>query len=642
MGQSLRRKTATGLYCVTWAVGIALFLSTAAMAASEPKSGGILRFAVESEPSNYDCQANVSFSFLESVAPNYSTLLKFDTTNYPQVIGDLAESWSISPDKLTYNFRLRSNVLFHDGAPLTSSDVKASYQRILHPPPGVISARQSDYASIVAIDVPDPLTIIFHLQRPDAAMPARFASPWNCIYQGARLDADPQFPRTHVLGTGPFVFVEHKTGEHWIGRRWDHYFQPGKPYLDGYEADFMSGSSVVKSMQAGEVMGGFRSFAPAERDELEATLGDRINVQESPWLFNLMLVFNSKQPPFNDPRVRRALSLAIDRWGMANTLSHTTVLKFVGGLMRPGFEMATPEAALATLPGFSHDIAASREEARRLLAEAGLHDLKITLVSRDLPSAYGPSAEAVLDAWRAIGVTANEVRLNAKDWHMALESGHFTVAFDYEGDAFDDPTLQLAKYVSHSVSPSSYAHSFDQTLDDLYVGQATSTDPRKRADIVRDFERRALTEAYSVPILWWNRIVITPASLRGWNMTPSAYIGQDLADVWIDSQIPGTGAPPPGTATTGATTHIVFPTSSPAPEGVTAPTKAAAPTGVPAPTAPLRSPLAPTEATAPDASGAAPPRPAAAPVMHPPAVGATAGDAHAEAQPKRQVASGTR
>jgi peptide/nickel transport system substrate-binding protein len=538
-----------GLRNVAWTIGIALLAVTlpafigpafigpavtGARAEPAPKHGGTLLFTVDSEPSNYDCQANVSFAFLHPVAPHYSTLLKFDTANYPQITGDLAESWTVSPDKLTYSFKLRPNVLFHDGTPLTSSDVKASYQRIIHPPPGVVSARQIDYASISAIDTPTPLTVVFHLKWPDAAMLPNFASPWNCIYQGAKLEADPQFPATHILGTGPFVFVEHEKGKHWIGRRWDHYFQPGKPYLDGYEADFVAGPGVVKGMEAGQVMASFRSFTPAERDGLESALGDRVNVYESPWLINLMLVFNTKQPPFDDAGVRRALSLAIDRWGMAETLSHNTFMKFVGGLMRPGFAMATPEAALATLPGFSRDIAASREEARRLLADAGVHDLKITLVNRDVPIPYGPAADAVIEAWRAIGVTATQVKLNTKDWLAALEGGHFAVAFDFDGDYFDDPTLQLAKYVSRSLSPSNFANSSDPMMDALYIGQAISTDPQQRARIVRDFERRALTESYSVPILWWNRIVVTSASVKGWNMTPSHYIGQDLTDVWLD------------------------------------------------------------------------------------------------------------
>src|SRR6516225_3339409 len=122
-----------------------------------PKRGGILEFGVEAEPPNYDCHANVSFAFLHPVAPHYSTLLKFDAENYPQVKGDLAQSWSVSADKLTYTFKLRPNIQFHDGSHLTAADVKASYERIVHPPSGVTSARQVNYASIGSIDTPDPL-----------------------------------------------------------------------------------------------------------------------------------------------------------------------------------------------------------------------------------------------------------------------------------------------------------------------------------------------------------------------------------------------------------------------------------------------------------------------------------------------------
>src|SRR6185312_4174958 len=113
-----------------------------------PKRGGTLVFAVESEPANYDCHANVSFAFLHPIAPHYSTLLKFDADNYPAVVGDVAESWTVSPDKRVYTFKLRGGVLFHDGTPLTSADVKASYERIVHPPEGVFSARQATYTAI--------------------------------------------------------------------------------------------------------------------------------------------------------------------------------------------------------------------------------------------------------------------------------------------------------------------------------------------------------------------------------------------------------------------------------------------------------------------------------------------------------------
>ena len=445
------------------------------------------------------------------------------------------KSWTVSADRRTYTFKLRQNVLFHDGSPLSSADVKASYERIIHPPQGVLSVRQADYAAVTGIDTPDPATVVFHLQWPDAAMLANFASPWNCIYSADKLKEDPLFPKTHVLGTGPFVFVEHVKGDHWTGKRWDKYFLPGKPYLDGYRAEFIAGDTAVKATESGRIMAQFRSFTPIERDEMVQAAGDRLDVREGPWITYLALVFNALRPPFDDARVRRALSLAIDRWHGAETLADTTFLKYVGGVMRPGTAIGTPEAELVTMPGFSRDIAASRAEARRLLAEAGVPHLAITLTNRkDVPVPYGPAGDFVVAAWREIGVEATEELLSTKDWQAALETGRFAAATDLAADYFDDPTIQLARYVSRDLSPINHSGSTDRFLDALYVGQAMSTDPRQRVRMVRDFERHALTAAYTVPLLWWNRIVVTAEKFKGWNMSPSHYIGQDLADVWLE------------------------------------------------------------------------------------------------------------
>ncbi len=504
-----------------------------AAAADTPMRGGTLVFSVEAEPPNYDCHANTSFAFLHPVAPHYSTLLKFDGAAYPEVKGDLADSWTVSADQQTYTFKLKPNVLFHDGTRLTARDVRASYQRILHPPPGVVSARQVAYTAIIAIETPDPLTVTFRLAWPDASMLANFASPWNCIYSAAKLEADPKFPETHILGTGPFCFVEHVPGVRWVGKRWERYFMPGRPYLAAYEADFLAGKAAFDALVAGKVDAQFRSITPTERDQLTAKRGDAVVVGETPWLVDLMIVFNTRRPPFTDARVRRALSLAIDRWHAADTLAGESFLKFVGGLMRPGFAMATPEAELARLPGFGHDIDAARAEARRLLAEAGHPALALKLLNRNIAMPYAPAAAYLTDAWRAIGVSATETRLGTKEWQAALEQGAFEAAIDFGGDYLDDPTLQLAKYVSADLSPANYSGATDRMLDALYVGQAVTPDVRRRAKIVRDFERRALTEAYAVPFLWWNRMVPTSARLRGWHLTPSHYLEQDLSEVWL-------------------------------------------------------------------------------------------------------------
>jgi peptide/nickel transport system substrate-binding protein len=191
------------------------------------------------------------------------------------------------------------------------------------------------------------------------------------------------------------------------------------------------------------------------------------------------------------------------------------------------------EAELTALPGFSHDVAAARAEAKRLLEEAGVQELTLTLLVRDIPIPHYAGADLLAASWKEIGITVTQDRRNIWDWQKVVDARDFDIALDFSGDFYDDPTLQLTKYVSHDLSPVNFAGSTDRFLDALYVAQAMTTDPRQRARMVRDFERHALTEAYTVPLLWWNRIVATSAKLRGWNITPSHFIGQDLTEVWI-------------------------------------------------------------------------------------------------------------
>jgi peptide/nickel transport system substrate-binding protein len=101
-------------------------LAVATVGAETPKRGGTLSFAVVAEPANYDCHASQTFALLHPVGPLYSYLLRYDSSQGGQIVGDLAKSWTVSPDGLVYTFQLHQDVTFHDGSPLTSADVKAS------------------------------------------------------------------------------------------------------------------------------------------------------------------------------------------------------------------------------------------------------------------------------------------------------------------------------------------------------------------------------------------------------------------------------------------------------------------------------------------------------------------------------------
>lgn len=193
------------------AVGL-LTLGVSVAEAQAPKSGGMLNFAVVAEPPTIDCHAVSTFAFAHPGLPHYSKLLKWKGNHDNlKIVGDAAKSWEMSPDGLTFTFKLHDNIKFHDGTPLTSADVKASYDRIIKPPEGVISVRRAQYADITSVEATDPMTVVFKLAQPNSSMLIHFASPWNCLYSAAKLKEDPKFPEKTILGSGAFEFVDRKS-----------------------------------------------------------------------------------------------------------------------------------------------------------------------------------------------------------------------------------------------------------------------------------------------------------------------------------------------------------------------------------------------------------------------------------------------
>jgi peptide/nickel transport system substrate-binding protein len=514
----------------------ALALGPVPSGAAEPIRGGILPFAVAAEPPTYDCHAANTFAVLHRVSPHYSTLLAFESRNYPNIVGDAASEWSVAPDNLTYTFKLRPNIRFHDGTPFTSADVKATYERLRAPPAGIVSIRQPSFEKVDTIETPDPLTIVFRMKEFDSSILVTFASPWNCLYSAARLRDNPNFPQKNVIGTGPFKFVEHVAGSHWTGARFDGYFKPGRPYLDGFRAITMNAGVTLNALEGRQILAEFRGFSPAERDRLVAKLGKAARVQEAGWLLDMILTFNAEKKPFDDARVRRALSLAIDRWGGAKSLGRVSPLSEVGGLVQPSGLWSASEAEMTRWPGYGKNIEANRAEARRLLREAGAENLSFTLSNRNIEP-YGTIGIFLIDQWRQIGVKVEHRPLELAAWTSSLYTGGtFDAIVDSFTDFADDPTSALVKYISSDRSPVSAARFTDRTLDDLYDRQARTVAKDERIQLIRTFETRLFDQAYAVPLYWWRRIVVTNARVQGWTMSPSHMIYQDLAEVWLASE----------------------------------------------------------------------------------------------------------
>jgi peptide/nickel transport system substrate-binding protein len=513
----------------------ALAFAGGGASAQTPKRGGTLNFAISAETPHYDPHGSDTYATLHFSAPFYSTLLRFNLDKFPQIEGDLAQSWQVAPDLMSFTFKLHPNVNFHDGTPFTSADVKATYERLRNPPQGVVSTRKATFSDIDTIETPDPLTVVFKMKNVNAAMLEHFASPWNVIYSAKDLAADPAGPRTRINGTGPFIFAEHVKGSHVAGKKNPDYFKKGLPYLDDYRGIFtLQAAAMLNAVQGGQVLGEFRGISPAERDRLVSAMGDRIRIEESSWTLNLLVVFNTEKKPFDDVRVRRALLMAIDRWGGSQGLSRISTLRSVGGVIRPGSPMATPEAELVKLPGFGKDIKKSREEAKKLLAEAGVPNLKFQLWNRNLAMPYTPAGIFLVDQWRQIGVEVQHVQSDTGKYLATMSSGQFDVAIDFSNLFMDDSSLGLAKYLSVTRAPENRSRSKDPELDRLYDEHMRERDPEKRKMLIRAFEKRLFEQGYQQPILWWHRIVPTHKVVMGWKMSPSHNLGQDLAEVWLN------------------------------------------------------------------------------------------------------------
>ena len=518
------------------AMASALMLAGGCAAWAEtPKRGGILNFAVVAEPPSIDCHAVNSFAFVHPARAHYSTLLKFEGTHADlRIVGDLASSWEVAKDGLTYTFKLRDNVKFHDGSPMTSEDVKASYERIANPPAGVTSLRRAAYQDISAIETPDATTVIFRMKHANASMLTHFASPWNCVYRAAKLEADPKFPEKTVLGTGAFEFVEYKKGKSWTAKRFEGYFLKDRPYLDGYKAFFVRGNTVAAGMIAGLFDIEFRGRTPKERDLIMDGMKDNAVVVAGPWVTNLMFTFNTQRKPFEDVRVRQALSLAIDRRAGASALSKISMLKHVSGMFRPGYEYGLPPAELEKIPGFWPDIGKSREEAKMLLAAAEVPNLKFRLVNRNVGEPHTPAAIFIIDQWKRIGVEVEHVQLETKLFYDAMAKGDFDIVVDFISDFADDPSAQFDKFLSADKSSQSASRHKDKLLDDLFEQQARAIDPGERKRLVHEFETRGLTQAYSAPILWWDRVVVHHKKVKGWELHPSHFTAHDYVNVWLE------------------------------------------------------------------------------------------------------------
>ncbi|HSJ36392.1 MAG TPA: ABC transporter substrate-binding protein [Acidimicrobiia bacterium] len=425
--------------------------TTAEMA---PEEGGTLIAAQGAEPDRLDphlTSAYASFQILENV---YDTLVQpgDDLTMEPA----LADSWDVSDDQLTWTFTLREGVTFHNGRELVADDVVYSYERIMDPETAANNAFR--FASIESVTAPDDQTVEITLTRPTPNLLVNIGAfkgmaiiPQEIVEDGS-IDSTP-------VGTGPFKFVSSSPDQGILLERNEDYWQEGLPHLDEIRFIQIPDATVkLTNLQTGEV-DWIDSVPPQNLADLEGD--DSVVLERVPGGDYHYFALNQAREPFDNPDVRRAISMAIDRETIAEAAQF--------GAATPN-QTAIPEGNFwyhDYSPFTSGDI----EGAQELLEAAGASDLSIEfMVSSEFPETV-TQAQVIASQLEALGVTVEISDVDFGTWLDRQGQGDFDAfMLSWIGNIDPDDFYYAQHHTEGSFNFQGYSNpEVDQLLDDARV-----------------------------------------------------------------------------------------------------------------------------------------------------------------------------
>ncbi len=510
------------------------------MAAPEPnpKRGGVLKYGILNRPPHFDMHQSGTVGNIGTQGCMFDNLVRRDPRDSGKtIVPDLAHSWQVSKDGQTYTFHLRKDVVFHDGTEFTSADVKATYDRIRKPPQGVSIPRAPLFKAVSEINTRDKYTIEFKLSAPRSVnfMMASFASGWNTILSKKTLEENDYNLRRvlNIPGTGPFKTIRRVENEIWVMERNKDYWNKGLPYLDGIE---------------------FYNLLPFSPDLGSAILANRIDygrvldpvtfrkAQAMPNLSTAKfyqsvihaVYTNNKRKPFDDPRVRRALHLVLERDVLVEVVKDVSPL-MTGGFIYPFSEFATPKEQLSKRLGYQEKPDAAIKEAKSLLAAAGATNMQpLDLVLRELNhhKLFSIAIQAML---REVGVQTNLRTVVESTWFGDVANGNYDIAIGATVSTLLDPSDYFNAWY-RTGAPQNYSFWSNADFDKLVDQIDTETDAAKRKALIRQAEDVMENAPPLLPIAWENMLDIWHNFVKGHNPKDNFGIFDVVRfdTVWLD------------------------------------------------------------------------------------------------------------
>jgi peptide/nickel transport system substrate-binding protein len=525
------------------AASIALLCAAmvAAFPAAAQKKGGTLRLCHNDNPPSTSLHEEATIASVTPFAAIFNNLVVFDPAKVHEsidtVIPDLAESWSWDASNTKLTFKLRQGVKWHDGQPFTAKDVQCTWRMLIgktETQDFKRNPRKVWYTKLQDVSVNGDHEATFELSEPQPSLPVLLASAFSPVYP---CHVSQQVMRTKPVGTGPFRFVEFKRGESIRLVRNPDYWKKDRPYLD--EITFRMIDSRATRMLAfatGDyditfpsdvnipLMKDIKARAPNAICEMTAT-GVQIN-----------LMVNRVNPPFDNPDIRKAMSLALDRKPF-NTILMEGVGRMGGAMLaKPEGEWGMAPDMVSSLAGYGPDTEKNIAEAQAIMQKLGYSDakpLQIKIQTRNLPT-YRDPAVILTDQLKKIYITSELDILDTPRWYARLAKKDYTIGLNLTGVSVDDPDGNIVENYSCK-SERNYTQYCNAEVDRLLAAQSSELDKGTRRKMVWDIERLLVEDAARPIILHssagncWQPYV---KSFRPHDN--SQYNNLRFEDVWLD------------------------------------------------------------------------------------------------------------